>query len=311
MASSITGLLCLAVFALSQAARDAFFGSLFQSVSFLAVAILAFAATVIVFAGWAGLRRPGDIRTLLADKRSFSALNVTNAAAWIAYFFALTHLEPAIVNTLFVGVGPLAVLVLMRLGNAMAPPVRLGRVERAAYAGVLASLVALVFVSILGRSGLGALDFATNAIALLSVVVGGVLVTVSHMIARRFSDRGVGSDAVLGMRFLLAAVLAIACELAFGQPSLRPAPDAIPWIAGAVFVLIVIPSYFLQLGITRASPLAVNVMRSLGPVFVFAAQQLDGRLTFSGPTLACILVFAACTLLSSVARGRAEIRAQA
>ena len=310
MASSVAGLSCLMVFALSQAVRDAFFGSVFQSVSFLAVAAMAFAATVIVFTAWAYLRRPGDIRVLLADKRAFAALNATNAFAWIAYFFALTHLEPAIVNTLFVGVGPLAVLVLMRSGSAMAEPVPIGRVERAAYAGVVASLVALVFVSLLGRSGLGALDLATNIAALASVMTGGVLVAYSHMIARRFSDRGAGSDAVLGMRFLLAAVLAIAFELVFGQPSLRPALGDLPWITGAVFALIVIPSYFLQLGIARASPLAVNVMRSLGPVFVFAAQQLDGRLTFSGPTLVCILIFAACALLSSLARGREEIRAR-
>lgn len=39
----------------------------------------------------------------------FTALNLSTAAAWIAYFFGLTHLEPAIVNTLYTGVGPLRI----------------------------------------------------------------------------------------------------------------------------------------------------------------------------------------------------------
>ncbi len=58
MLSSIAGLACLLVFALSQAVRDTFFGAIFQSVSFLVVALLAFGESALVFAGWAALRRP-------------------------------------------------------------------------------------------------------------------------------------------------------------------------------------------------------------------------------------------------------------
>ena len=87
---------------------------------------------------------------------------------------------------------------------------------------------------------------------------------------------------------------------------MRPDVGALPLLAIAAFGLIVIPSYSLQLGVARTSPLAVNVMRSLGPIFVFAAQQFDGRLRFSGATLSCILVFFAT--LTSTLRGWAEAR---
>ncbi len=43
----------------------------------------------------------------------------------------------------------------------------------------------------------------------------------------------------------------------------------------AAFALIAFPSFSLQLGLARASPLAVNNMRALGPVFVFGVQQFD------------------------------------
>jgi F0F1-type ATP synthase assembly protein I len=47
-------------------------------------------------------------------------------------------------------------------------------------------------------------------------------------------------------------------------------------------------------------------MRSLGPIFVFAVQQLDGRIRFSGGTLACILAFICFAVLTSLLRGWAE-----
>ena len=55
------------------------------------------------------------------------------------------------------------------------------------------------------------------------------------------------------------------------------------------------------------SPLAVNIIRSLGPVFVFAAQQVDGRVRFSGATLACIIAFVCFATLSSGLRAWAEV----
>ena len=308
MHASITGLLCLMVFALSQAVRDAVFAGIFQSVSFLFVAVLAFGSAAAVFAGWAWLRRPADMQTLLSNRRSLAALNLTTAGAWLAYFFALSHLEPAIVNMLFVGVGRLAVVALSVRGHSDAGPVETGVVEGAAYAGILGSLLAIVVVALLGRSGVEGVGLATRVLALTSVLIGGVVITVSHMIARRFSDDGVGSDAILGMRFLLTVAVALVGEAMFGQPSMRPEPQAVPWLAAAAFALIVMPNYFLQLGVARASPLAVNVIRALGPVFVFAAQQIDDRVHFSGPTLACVIAFALFACVASMMRGWAEVR---
>jgi hypothetical protein len=65
-------------------------------------------------------------------------------------------------------------------------------------------------------------------------------------------------------------------------------------------VLIVLPLYAYQLGIGRTTPLTAQVIRALGPVFVFALEQLGGRLHYSLPTLACILVYSASVIVSCV-----------
>lgn len=306
MPATLVGIVCLLVFAVAQAARDAFFGNVFQSVSFFVVAILAFGASTLVFGGWASWRQAGEVRALIGNVRQFLALNLTTAAAWMAYFFALKHMEPAIVTTLYTGVGSIAVLALSGLGVSMAMKVQTSWLERAGYVGVIASLLAIAAVALLGRSGLAGQSMAISIAAVLAAIVGGVVIAVSHMIARGLGDRGIGSNALMGLRFPLTLGIAIVAEVALGRPEMRPEPDALSLLAIAAFGLIVIPSYFLQLGIARTSPLTVNVMRSLGPIFVFAVQQLDGRLRFSGATLSCILAFMFFAMLTGVLRGWAE-----
>lgn len=308
MSSARFGLACLLFFAVAQAVRDAYFGNVFQSVSFLVVAILAFGGSTAVFGGWAWWRRPEEVRALVGNTRLFLALNATTAAAWMGYFFALKHLEPAIVNTLYTGVGSIAVLALSALGESMAKEADTGWLERVGYVGVLASLIAIAAVAVLGQSGLPGQPMSIRIAAVMAATTGGVIIAISHMIARRLGDLGIGSTALMGLRFPLTLGIAVVAELVLGQPQMRSDVGALPLLAIGAFGLVVIPSYFLQLGVARTSPLAVNVIRSLGPIFVFSAQQFDGRLRFSGATLACILVFVFFATLTSTLRGWAEAR---
>ncbi len=308
MRTALVGLVCLLFFAIAQAVRDAFFGSVFQSVSFLAVAILAFGASTLVFGAWAWWRRRGQVNSLLGFAWLFLALNATTAAAWLSYFFALKHAEPAIVNTLYTGIGPITVLVLSVLGVSMAGRAETGLVERFGYGGILLALIAIGSVAVLGQSGLTGPQTGDPPAAVLAAVSGGMLIAIGHMIARHLGDHGIGSDVLMGLRFALTFGIAVVLEYSLGEPAMRPGADALPVLALAAFGLIVIPSYFLQLGIARTSPLAVNIVRSLGPVFVFAAQQFDGRVRFSGATLVCILAFVFFAILSSALRAWAEVR---
>jgi drug/metabolite transporter (DMT)-like permease len=310
MSSSATGLMCLLFFAVSQGVRDAMFGNIFQSVSFFFVAILAFGTSTVCFSGLALLCQPDSFRKLPASPAMFTALNVTTAAAWLSFFFGLKHLEPAVVATLFNGIGPLTVIILARLGWMKAMH-RLSAGEALCYVGVAAMLAALTFVVLTNRSGLSISDLPRQGAALLIVAAGGVTITISHMIARWFNDRGVGSYAVMGTRFLLTLFAAAAIELAIGQMTTQPPLGAVPVLALTAFALITIPSFSLQLGIARASPLAVNVMRSLGPVSVFAVQQFDGRLRFSSATLICIIGFCIFAIGASVLRAWSEVSAHA
>jgi drug/metabolite transporter (DMT)-like permease len=308
MSSSAIGLLYLLIFALSQGVRDALFGNVFQSISFFLVAALTFGASTLCFSGLALLRQPKDFSKLGTSPAMFAALNVTTAVAWLSFFFGLKCLEPAVVATLYNGIGPLTALVLGGLGwiQAKGKP-SIG--ERLCYVGLAGVLAALVFVVLTDRSGIIESNPFTQGAALLAVAVGGVTITISHLFARWFNDRGVGSDAVMGTRFLLTLCVSAAIEATIGQAMTRPPLAAVPLLTLTAFAVVTIPSFMLQLGIARASPLAVNIMRSLGPVSVFAVQQFDGRSKFSGATLLCIVGFCIFAIAASVLRAWSEVGA--
>lgn len=308
MSSSAAGLVFLLLFALSQGVRDALFGNVFQSISFLLVAALAFGGSTLCFSALALLRRPKDFSKLAMSPAMFAALNLLTAVAWLSFFFGLKCLEPAVVATLYNGIGPLTILALAGLGWIQAKG-RPSIGEWLCYVGLAGVLTALVFVVLTDRSGLAVSSSFTQGAALLAVAAGGVTITVSHLIARWFNDRGVGSDAVTGTRFLLTFCVSAALEVAIGQATMRPPLAAVPLLALTAFAVVTIPSFALQLGIARASPLAVNIMRSLGPVSVFAVQQFDGRLKFSGATLLCIAGFCIFAIAASILRAWSEVRA--
>jgi len=305
MTSSQLGLVCLFLFAVGQGARDALFGNVFQSTSFWAVAAIAFAISSSVFTAWSVARGRGDIAKIIARPYQLAMLSLTTAAAWLSFFYGLRYLEPAVVATIFNGIGPLTVLFYNALGLTTKAS-RLSSFEKLLYVGLALSLAALATAVLTGNSGFSTVGMERQAGAIALVAMGGAMITTSYVYTKAFTDDGVGSDAVMGARFMLMCVIAASAEFLIGTSAERPSLDAIPFLALATFGLIVVPSFLVQFCVSRTSPLAANVFRTLGPVFVFSVQQADDRLSFSGPTLACVMAFCVFTIAASIIRGWQE-----
>jgi len=135
---ALFGPLLVLIFALSQSVRDVYFGSVFQHFDFFLIILLAFSWSTVIFAAVTLIRAPSDFAKLRAQPRSIVMANVTTALAWTSFFFALTHVDPAICNTIHSAMGPLTVVVLGARGVALAKPRSIGRVEYAGYAGIAA-----------------------------------------------------------------------------------------------------------------------------------------------------------------------------
>jgi len=305
--SALLGPALVLIFTLSQAFRDVYFGDVFQRYDFFVIILIAFSLSTVIFTAVTLIRAPGDFGKLRGQVGIIAAANITTALAWTCFFFALTYLDPAIVNTIHSAMGPLTVVLLGACGIALAKPKAIGRIEYAGYAGIALSVAALWWVVIGGYSGLPAtnLGFSVAGLALLSV--SGASITVSLLYCKRLQDSGIGADAVTAARYIVLILLAGAVVLWRGETGIATS-HAFVTLSVATTALIVLRLFAFQLGVGRTTPLTAQVIRALGPVFVFALEQFDGRMRYSLPTLLCILAYSASVVVSNIAHGWSEDR---
>ena len=301
MASFIGPALVLA-FCVSQAFRDVYFGHVFQKVDFFLVIVIAFVLSTALFTTVAVVRTPGAFGKLRGHGRTVLAVNLTTALAWSSYFFGLTHIEPSIVNTLHSGMGPLTVVALAAFGVPLAQTGAVRGTEYLGYSGMALSLIGLWWVVLADASGVAGVSHTTNLAGLALLLVSGASITVSLLYCKRLHDAGINAEVVSAVRYL--ALIALAGAIVAGRGRMPDiAVGQFGTLAFLTTVLIVLPLYALQLGIARTAPLTANVLRALGPVFIFALEQFDGRMTYSAPALVCILFYSASAIVCNVTHG--------
>jgi drug/metabolite transporter (DMT)-like permease len=285
--------------------RDVYLGGLFQRVDPLLVALTAFALCSLAFLPVALARDPRGVAALLRRPAQLFWINATTGFAWLSFFFALKTIEPALVQVLFYGVGPLSV----RWVDGLVPGstrTALGRGERVLHLGLMASLVAAAAVVLGGRSGLGIQPLPMAGLGIVLALAGGVSISISTLLCRALNDTGQRPATLLALRFPGAVVLAAGFALASPAPLLAGmTPGVLGGVALASFLLIALPNYINQIGVALASPVTVRAVLAVGPVLVFALQLGEGRLSSSAWTLAVAILYAVFAVSAALARRQA------
>jgi drug/metabolite transporter (DMT)-like permease len=293
------GFVCLA------AVRDVYLGGLFQRASPLLIAIVAFTLCTLVFLPIALVHSRDSLGVLLRRPRDLFWVNVTSAIAWLTFFAALRLIEPSLVQILYSGIGPLSVVWIDRHFSGARPAVLLTCGERPIYFGLAASLVFSAAVALCGLSGAGAQPVGDTVLGVVLAASGGISISVSTMLCRKLNDAGVTPSTLLSLRYPATALSAavIASLSSSGLPAaLSLRVDVFLAIAS---LLIVVPSYVNQVGISLASPLTVRVVLSVGPVLIFLFQLVEGRLSASPYSLAAAILYAVVAISAGFARQRA------
>ena len=298
------GFLVSVAFVCLAAMRDVYLGGLFQRVSPLLVAMVAFCLCTLVFLPTAFMHSRDSLAVLRRRPRDLFWVNVSSAMAWLAFLHALRLIEPSLVQILYSGIGPLSVVWIDRHLSGASPAVPLTRAERPIYLGLLASLVFAAVVALCGLSGAGAQPVGVIVLGVILAASGGIAISVSTMLCRQLNDAGVTPSALLSLRYPATALSA--AVLASLSPSGLPA--ALSWVDAVVAVaslLIIVPSYVNQVGISLASPLTVRVVLATGPVLIFLVQLIEGRLSASSYSLTAAILYAVVAISAGLARQRA------
>src|SRR6516165_1466291 len=151
---------------------------------------------------------------------------------------------------------------------------QIGRLEYAGYAGIAVSVAGLWWVVLGGYSGLALTNLAASMAGLALLSVSGISITISLLYCKRLQDCGIGADAVTAARYLLLILFAGTVVFWHGNFGGVDTPRQFTLLSAATTVFIVLPLYAYQLGIGRTTPLTAQVIRALGPVFVFAMESL-------------------------------------
>lgn len=303
------GFLASLAFAALASVRDVYLGGLFQTRSPLDFTLIAFGLCALLFFPVALARSPESLRLLARHPGEVLAVNATTALAWIAFFYALRVVEPSLVQLLFSGVGPLSVLWIERFlpGGAAALATSSSgpsRRERGILLGLLGTVILAGVVALTGRSALGPQPLPVAALGVGLAVMSGISISVSTMLCRRLNDRGVQPIALAAVRFLGALAVAVALR-GGGAFWMGNGAGGLAGLMVAALLLIVLPIYVNQVGISLASPLTVRVVVAIGPVLILALQLVEGRLSPSPYSLGVSLAYGAFAVTATLVRRRA------
>lgn len=298
------GFLFSVAFVCLASVRDVYLGGLFQRVSPLLVAMVAFALCTLILLPIALVYSRDSLVILWRQWRVLLWINVTSAMAWLSFFAALRLIEPSLVQILYSGIGPLSVVWIDRYFTNARAVVPLSQAERPIYIALLASLIFSSAVALSGLSGTEDQPIGWTALGVLCAAFGGISISVNTMQCRKLNDAGVVPGALLSLRFP-GIVLCAAILLSLSPSGLPDFSPSLAMFLAIAALIIVFPSYVNQIGISLASPLTVRVVLATGPVLIFFFQIIEGRLSASPYSLTAAALYAAVAISAGLARQRA------
>ncbi|MEU1122625.1 EamA/RhaT family transporter [Streptomyces sp. NPDC005899] len=231
-------------------------------------------------------------------------LNVSTAVCWIAVLYAFTVFEPALANSMIIGLGP---AVTIALGRKLRPGTKALPLELAAAGGMIAAMVYLLVTASHGESAIGEVPAGQLVFGAVMCVLTTVSLSGVTYYTKRLGDAGMSVRQMMASRFVVLIVATFVLLVARG--SFGPySPGNIGAILAISLVGVIISLYLLQQGIVRSEPITVSMLFGTNLVITYVAQYVDPRLHQSQDTLYGILVISLAMCLGTWARWRAGRR---
>lgn len=261
-------------YVLVSAAGEVYAAAAFQTSDFFTTLLFAFVVITVAFnllpQRRRGLLSPGKVPALVG-------LNITTCIAWLGLFVGLKFVEPAIIVSFMVALGPISTALANTLVRGV-PPVRGDIVASLLIAAIGAYLIAVTWT---GRGGMSWND--STWLGLLASVLAGMALAATSVFVKRLYDLGVEGRTILANRFFLTVLVLLFLvdySVLWNELALN-APQAFL----IAFSTLIVPVLLIQEGIKRLEPITINMLLCSAPLVTFALQLFDGRLVPSIPTL--------------------------
>lgn len=252
--------------------------------------LVGFGLSAAVFLAWAGFRLPQG------GRRSLLILNLSTAASFGCFFFALQHAAPAVVASLDIGASIVVAVVLAWMHERSS----LSSLRILACLGIVAGTLLLCAVEmgkLPAEAGLTMLILAFAAGA-----VTGATSTFSAQSSKDLSQAGWSPAQILAHRFHLTLLFALAW-LGLGNADVAlPPVSALPAILLVATVAIIVPLFLFQLALRRCDTLSVMVCCAVQPLLSFLVAIPSPGYGWNEMTLLGVTVVTAFLLLDVAAQ---------
>ncbi|MGW6704154.1 hypothetical protein ACWGDE_04590 [Streptomyces sp. NPDC054956] len=297
---SLAGVVCTLIYVSLSSGRDLFFADILHQVNIFVMVLIAFTVTMGMFSIPQLARGRGLLGRARSQRGDLVRINVTTAVMWLSFIFALKHIEPAVVvavNSAVIPVTTLGIALLTVAGH------RVVRSDAVAAAGIFCSVAFLAVLTATGASAVGELSASSAVLGIAGAIVSGATTAWNNVIAKRLADGGLAAADVMAFRFPLLIVSSAVCIQVFDVP-VEVTSGQLTAIAVASVLVIMLPLYFLQLGIARSDMATTGILIAIGPLVTFGLQQALGRYPFSPSSFVGILVALAFVLYALYAKFR-------
>lgn len=303
MSNATPGLIWAFSFVILEAAQAVFFGGVFQNYDSFLIGAAIFGLTAAATLIWARVRTPDQLETAWTNPASLFGLNLSTAVVWVAYFFALQMIEPAVVFTIFSGLILVAILTAAAFGVREASHLR-NRIEGAGLLIVVIGIAYLSAITLLDQSGFVRGGLTVAVAGLLLTYLSAVSLAAMMIYSQRLDRLGVAPIAQYGLRFPLYVVVAlVAAWLGLdGKGSVDPGGLLFVVVIG--FAIIAFPVFAMQKAISLMSTLTLATITALGPLFVVLFQIIEGRVDYAPATMAGLLIYFAGAFLAAYGGAR-------
>lgn len=266
------GIIAILAFNILSSFQEVASGHLEQTVSPLLFLGICFLIATLIFQS-VSLRQPSEYRKPLAYKKQLSMINALTLLGWLGYFLGVKLLEPAIVSTLMVGLGPALSLGFNLLWKRQLP----SRAEGLGAAGIVVVTVGLSIISLLGKSSLPHVS-TLQTIAGFSLVLASAAADVAIVYSMKdLSNGGCTPASIMAHRFYLT----IACTLLLAlvtRVSWYPILQHWPLIMTVATFGVSLGLLCFQFGVSYTPPFTTILLSASAPFFTFVFEFLDPRL---------------------------------
>ena len=304
----LAGLAWSAVFILLESTQSVFFGSVLQRMDSFFLGFWVFGISTLVLASGIRAFDPGQLGLCRRNLKDLFACNCSTAAGWALYLFAIQLIEPAVAFTVSSAAMPVSAIMFARLGIGEPADLKTPQ-ERIGFFLVVLGIVVLAGATLLGFSGF--VRGSTHAAALPGLacsILSGSAFALMLVHCRTLDSSGFWPVTVFAFRFPVYILLAAAgwfLQLDYKGPVVAGEATTAILIG---FAIMAFPLYAMQKAVSGVGVLLLSTITALGPLVVFCLQMTEGRVAFSGFTLAGLLVYSLGALLavSSLVEGHRD-----